>query len=115
MLKGKELETDSQNFQEFELGKSEKLIIKNKTPNLSQDLESILEKAGNQHRFQYITLLVISGLGMFYSMCWFNLPYVFLKPDYLCKQSDGTFSVCTEEVACADKMIYQLSDSKYFY
>ena len=74
-----------------------------------ETLKDIVVRAGNQDSHQKFILIIISGLGMFYSMVLFVLPYVFLKPAYLCETASGVFEKCSEELACRGQFKYKLS------
>ena len=76
---------------------------------IKQSLKDILVKAGNQGMYQKFILVIIACLGMFYSMGWFSLPYVFFKPDYMCEIKKGVFEECSKQKACSGQFPFKLS------
>ena len=66
----------------------------------SYELEEIMEKIGNNNKFQIITWLILFLNGMAINFFATMIGILTVPPDYQCKNGIDVLAKCTYQIAC---------------
>lgn len=72
------------------------------------NIEYYLNSVNSQGRIQVYIMIVQSTLSFISGMVLFSIPYIFYKPDFMCKDSSGIYTSCSSKTACQKGVEFQI-------